>query len=284
MKITKLKTILILLFAFDSLFAQQFEFQDAIGKFRQASSFYISASGIIYVTDAANDQIYSLDTLGNILKTTGGYGWNESAFDEPVDVFATPLNVYVTDKNNHRIQRFDRDLNFISFLSTKDGENKEAGFGYPLSCSVSNQGDMYILDSENQRILKFDLFGNFIQNFGGFDAGIYQLKNPRAIAVNSRNLIVALDESGLVIFDAFGNGIGKIALDEDLISLRIIFDNLVINSSDKIFILDPRSDGDQLKEIEVDTEFKDLVSSLIYNDKLYILTAKEILIFSANNI
>lgn len=283
MKILHLKILFVLFFYFNFISAQQFEFVKAIGKFKQASSFYISASGIIYVADGAANQIYSLDTLGNFFKTTGGYGWSEEAFDEPVDIFATPLNVYVTDKNNHRIQQFDRNLNFISSLSTRDSGNKDASFGYPLSCSVSNQGDIYILDSENRRIIKFDLFGNYIQNFGGFDAGNYQLKNPLSISVNNRNIIFVLDESGLVIFDSFGNGLGKISNHDNLVSLRIVFDNLIVNSSDKIFILDPKSDEHQLKEILVDTEFNGFVSALIYNNKLYVLTAKEILIFSANN-
>ena len=58
---------------------------------------------------------------------------------------------------------------------------------YPVSCATSNQGDLYFIDSENKRIMKFDIFGNFILNFGGFDAGKYQLSNPKQLAISSWN-------------------------------------------------------------------------------------------------
>ncbi|HSL88443.1 MAG TPA: NHL repeat-containing protein [Ignavibacteriaceae bacterium] len=273
--------LIIILIITSPISAQQVEYLNSIGKFKTASSFYISASGTIYVTDSGNDELISLDTLGNILKSTGGYGWTENAFDDPVDVFATTLNVYVADKNNHRVQRFDRNLNFISSLSARDKDNSAEIFGYPLGCAVSNQGDLYILDSENQRVIKFDLFGNFIQNFGGFDAGIYQLNNPKAFAVSPNNLVYVLDESGIIIFDSFGNGIGKIESADKITSIRIIFDILTINSSDGVYFQNLRSADNILSEIDI-SDFKNLtiLSSLVYNNKLYILSQKEILVLS----
>lgn len=281
MKQILFKSFIIFLSAFSIITAQQIEFVNSIGKFKSASSFYISASGIIYVTDSGNDQVTSLDTLGNVLQTTGGYGWVEAAFDEPVDVFATPLSIYVSDKNNHRIQRFDRDLNFISSLMTRERENSEYEFGYPLGCAVSNQGDIYILDSENQRVIKSDLFGNFMQNFGGFDAGNYQLNNPRSLAVSPDNKIYVLDKSGIVVFDAFGNGEGRIVIGDNLVSIRIIFDNLTVNSNNRIYRHHLRSADSTLQEFNLE-EIEDIIiiSSINYNEKLYVLTPREILIFS----
>lgn len=259
---------------------QQVELINSIGKFNNASSFHISASGIIYVADTGTDQITSLDTLGNILRTNGGYGWSEGAFDEPSDIFATPLSVFVADKNNHRIQRFDRDLNFISSLSTRQRENFEARFGHPTGCVVSNQGDLYILDSENLRIIKFDLFGNFIQNFGGFDAGDFQLSKPVSLAVSSDNFIYVCDEPDVLIFDSFGNGVGRIKSDEQFNSVRILFNQLTLTSRKKVFSANLRISQRDLNEIILaDYDIEDIISSIVFNNKLYILTAKEILIF-----
>lgn len=266
------------------IIAQTFEYHSSIGKFRKASSFYISASGIIYITDSGSNQVTSLDTLGNVLESTGGYGWAEETFDDPVDVFATPLSIYVADKNNHRIQRFDRNLNFISSLSTRNRENEEAKFGYPLSCTVSNQGDLYILDSENQRVVKFDLFGNFVQNFGGFDAGNYQLNKPKSMAVSPDNTLYIIDESGIVIFDSFGNGIGRIELNVKPVALRIIFDDLSFNSDNRIFNYHLRSESTEILEVMfAGIEIKDIRSSFIYNQRLYILVPDKILIFTSAN-
>ena len=165
-------------------YSQGFIYSSSIGKFKDASSFCITSAGFIYVTDSGTNEVYKLDTLGNVLKYAGGYGWDDGMFDNPSDVYANPLSVYVCDKNNHRVERFDKDLNYIWQLNTRNSDTTGQRFGYPLGCAVSRQGDLYILDSENKRIVKFDLFGNFALNFGGYDAGIYSLVNPKKIAVS----------------------------------------------------------------------------------------------------
>lgn len=111
---------------------------------------------MIYISDFGKDEIIMIDTLGNNLKSFGGYGWDENSFDDPSDIFADPLTIYVSDKNNHSIKRFDKTLNYLSALY-KESDNSEAQFGYPVSCATSNQGDLYFIDSENKRIMKFDI-------------------------------------------------------------------------------------------------------------------------------
>ena len=107
--------MLILLFIFSSAcLPQKLIFQGQIGSFNFASSLSINSSGNLYVADTGTNEIIELDTLGNILKTIGGFGRKELSFDLPDDVFANTLNVYVADKNNDRIQIFDKDLNFLS--------------------------------------------------------------------------------------------------------------------------------------------------------------------------
>lgn len=280
----KVLKIIFLLVPFFSLTAQKAEFHSSIGKFKDASSFDISANGLIYITDKGNEQIISLDTLGNTLKTAGGFGWSEGLFDEPADVFANPLSIYIADKNNHRIQRFDRNLNFISAFSTRERENNEAKFGYPCGFALSNQGDWYILDTENNRIVKFDLFGNYIQNFGGYDAGDYRLSRPNSLALSPGNSVYVSDDSGIVIFDSFGNGIGRIGFSEQIISVRVIFDDLVFNTRQKIYHSSLRTGNDTIYEIDLsDFELPEMVSAFIYISRLYILTPKEILIFKLSH-
>jgi hypothetical protein len=265
--------------------AQSFEFVKSFGEFERATSFYITAAGFIYVTDTDLDEAFKIDTLGNLIKSFGGYGWSDNSFDDPIDIYADPLTIYITDMNNHKIKRFDKNLNFISALYKRESENQEEQFGYPLSCASSNQGDLYILDSENNRVVKLDIFGNFIQNFGGFDAGKYQLKNPKSLAVSSNSNIFVLDDMDLIVFDQYGNGIGKLTTEINLNTIRILFDQVTINSDDEILFADLKNS--ELKFIKLELsgieDFPEIVSSIIFSDKLYVLTPQTILIFQKFN-
>lgn len=279
----KLIHYIILFFITSSLcFSQQFNYKRSIGEFKDASSFYINSAGIIFVTDDITDEVYQLDTLGNVIESIGGYGWDESAFDDPVDVFADPLKVLVADKNNNRIQRFDKNLNFIYQIYTRDSDNEEERFGYPVSAVTSNLGDVFILDSENKRILKFDPFGKFIQTIGGYDYGKFTLNNPKKLAISMKNNIYVIDDNYVYIYDNYGTGIDKFEINEEMISIRIIFNWLTLNSKEKIYFTDLRSKDKTLNEAILSGFDKnyEIVSALIFNGKLYVLTNKSILIFS----
>lgn len=277
----KIYISVLILFFTESLFPQYYYYEIAFGKFKSASSFHINPSGHIFVTDNVTHEVYKLDTLGNLLKSNGGFGWDDAAFDEPADVFATDLSVFVADKNNHRIQRFDRDLNFISKLVRRESTNRNEIFGYPMGVTTSNQGDLFILDSENNRVLKFDLFGNFVTDMGGFDAGNYVLTKPKRIAISRNNNIFVLDKNGLIIFDFFGNGIGKIETGEEFTNIRIIFNYLTINDTKNVWISDLRSSESTLKILNLSgyDELKEIRSSFLFNNKLYVLSRNEIVVY-----
>ena len=274
-------TFLILAIKF---FPQSFEFQTSFGEFSSASSFYITSSGFIYVVDYNQDEMIMLDTLGNELKNYGGYGWDENSFDDPADVFADPLSVYIADKNNHTIKRFDKNLNYISSLNKRESSYNEEQFGYPISCATSNQGDLYFIDSENKRVMKFDVFGNFITSFGGLDAGKYQLKNPIQLAINSTNNIFIIDDEAIVVFDHYGNGISRFDLSYQPTSIRIIFDQLVVCSETEIYHSNLKSNEAKLNKLIVTGYDVDkIISALLVNSKLYVLSDKTINVFAKIN-
>jgi len=274
-------TLLIFLFGILS-FPQKYQLATKIGDFVNASSFYVNSAGFIYISDISTDEITVLDTLGNVVLNIGGFGWRQSSFDNPADVYADALKVYVADKNNHRIQRFDKNLNFNFQILTRQSEIEQERFGYPLSAVMSNLGDIFILDSENSRIIKFDIFGNFLQNFGGYDYGNYALQKPVQLAVSMQNNIFVIDGNQIIMFDQYGNGTGKVTGIEEFTSIRIIFEWLTVTSEDKIYLANLRSPEMSLREVlleGIEDKFE-IVSALIYNNKLFVLSKKEILIFN----
>ena len=276
-----MKLVLSLLIFTTVSFTQSYELVNKFGDFKNASSFYIDPAGYIYVTDINTDEVSAMDTSGTVLKKIGGYGWSASSFDKPVDIFADALKVFVADKNNHRIQRFDKNLNFNFQIYTRDSDVEAERFGYPLSAVMSNQGDVFILDSENSRIVKFDIFGNFIQNFGGYDYGNFALQKPRQLAVSSKNDIYVIDGKQIIIFDQYGNGIGRVDGHEEFTSIRIIFNWLSVTTKGNIYVGNLNSPELNLKqvilnEIEGNTE---LVSCFVFNNRLYLLSRKKIFVY-----
>jgi len=259
--------------------AQSFLFQNEIGSFNSAYAFSINPSGFIYVSDVAENEIIKLDTLGNSLKTFGGYGFDNNSFDFPIDITATTLNVYVADKFNDRIQIFDKDLNYISSLSANSIENDFYKFRYPSGTGISSQGDIFLIDSDNSRILKFTSTGKFLTEIGSRESGDFALQNPRALSIID-NKILVIDNNFLLIYDLFGNNISKLKFQEQLININSSFSGISLCSQKMIYYSLSKNNLQSLEFKIFDPQIEDLITDcLIFNQKLYLLTPKKILIY-----
>lgn len=268
--------ILFIFSAASSLFCQAV-YVGEIGRFSSASAFSYNPAGFFFITDAYTNELIKIDTSGRRSTDIGGYGWQEASFDNPVDVFANTLNVYVADKNNNRIQIFDKDLNYLTSFSVS-GPREEA-FGYPLSCCVSTIGDLFILDGENKKIIKFDQNGRFLLQFGSYDSGEYFLSEPGTLTITADNKIVVQDDESLVFFDQFGTGLSRLNVGE-MSNINVTFNYLVFNSAKKVFYADLRSDAPKVIEITLpEIESEDIVEGIRIGNKLFLLTPKNILIF-----
>lgn len=282
MKIKYVSLCLLCILLFNKyLFAQEYLYVNSIGDFKDASSFSVTSGGIFYVSDAGSNEIFKIDSAGNILKYAGGYGWDDGLFDNPSDVYANLLSVFVCDKNNNRVERFDKDLNYISQLNTHNASDNNMRFGYPTACVVSQQGDLFILDSENKRIVKFDLFGNFILNFGSYDAGAFALVDPLKLALDNNNNLYVLDRNRIVVFDQYGNGLNIIKENQPLDGIQIIFNHLCVNNDSVTYSAYLNKNDLSLTRINIsgNDEIQKIVSSLIFNGKLYLLTPKKIFVY-----
>lgn len=271
--------LILLLFTYSIIKPQSFLYDMEIGSFNSAYSFSINPAGFLYVSDASSNEIIKLDTLGNVIKTIGGYGWNNASFDFPSDVFATTLNVYVADKFNDRIQIFDKDLNFISSLSSNSIDNELYNFRYPTGIGVSEQGDMFLLDSDNSRILKFSSSGKFILQIGNYEAGNFALTNPKVFTVIN-NKIFVIDNQRLLIFDLYGNNISTRNLDFIPVNINSTFYGITINSSNKIYYSFLKNKNLTIEFNVFEPKINEVITdSLIFNNKLYILTSNKIFIY-----
>ena len=275
-----LRTIILILIAQLCISAQDLGNGIRLGKFAHASSFDIMPGGSILVCDTEKNELIKLSPDGNTIKSVGGYGWDGENFDNPVHVFATTLNVYVSDLNNHRIQIFDKDLNYLSEFKSRDSDSESETFAYPKSCVVSNQGDIFVLDGDNQRVLKYDLSGRFLQEIGNTDSGEYALNSPASLAVSAASKLFVPDNSAIKIFDLFGTGLLKFSVGFDVAAIRIRNNYISINSPTKIEFLDLSNSAEKLKEFTPGFGNNEIiVESIITDNFIYILTSNYIIKF-----
>ena len=74
-------------------------------------------------------------------------------------------NVYVTDMDNHRIQKFDSDGNFITKWGSEGDGDGQFSIVTP-GVDVDSSGYVYVIDKEGANVQKFDSDGNFITKWG----------------------------------------------------------------------------------------------------------------------
>jgi DNA-binding beta-propeller fold protein YncE len=244
-------------------------------------------NGTIYILDADENKVSLFTNLQNAPITIGGFGWSSSSFDKPTGVATDGVNIYISDFGNHRIQRFDRDLNYISSLSTRDTSDVISRFGYPLDVALSEFGDMFILDGENIRVMKFNAQGSFERSFGDINAGKGKLQNPiRLIATNSR--IFVGDKNKVIVFDYFGNYLGSIGegIINNLNGFTMLTNGLLVASNDTIWwftregALQKSSSLDNIIFEERINQIQDVACN---GKQLFILSPHKIHVFKMSN-
>jgi len=168
--------------------------------------------GHLFVVDTGNNRIVKFDQTGKVVLTVGGFGWEIEQFDRPLDVTAkTGLDVFIADYNNERIERYDKDLHFLSSFSSTPSLTENLQFGFPTGVDISKHGELFICDNENNRILKVDTFGEPVLSFGDFSWGEGQLQAPVKIEISRDDKVYVSDKEAarIVVFDYYGNFLAR---------------------------------------------------------------------------
>lgn len=173
----------------------------------------LDPDGNLHLADTGNHRIIKCDPQGRLLREVGGFGFGNEQFDRPVDLWAgNGLDVFVADYNNQRLQRYDKDLNFISSYASDVSLEENLQFGYPAAVALSSQGELVVADHEFKRLLRFDAFGKPKASFADFNWGEGGLDRPAKILISNRGEIFVSDSvrNAVMIYDAFGNFTGKL--------------------------------------------------------------------------
>lgn len=178
------------------------------GEFIEPAALQVSGEGIIFIVDTGNNRIQLLSLDGKVLDTIGGFGFEPDQFDHPGDIWVRSLiNIYVSDYNNQRVQRYDRRMNYISSLENNPAFDTEFQFREVLSCAVNSQQELFLLDSGDKKIIKFNREALPERIFGSYESGEGMLEAPQQLDLIGADLLAVSDagRKNVLIFDYFGN-------------------------------------------------------------------------------
>jgi DNA-binding beta-propeller fold protein YncE len=107
-------------------------------------------------------------------------------------------NLYVTDTNNNRIEKFSSDGKFLSKWGTYGSSPGQLNL--PTGIAIDSSGNIFVTDQSNNRIQEFDGLENYVKEF--------QLSQlfPRGLAVDSTGNIYFTEPARDILVKLANNG------------------------------------------------------------------------------
>ncbi|WP_247235524.1 NHL repeat-containing protein [Telluribacter sp. SYSU D00476] len=180
----------------------------------------VDAAGNIYIADRGNHRIRKVAANGVITTIAGngaagfsgdGGAADRSSLQSPTSVVVDKAgNLYIADRDNHRIRRINARDNKISTLAGTgtagfQGDGRaatSASLNAPTGVAVDAAGNLYIADKDNHRVRKVatngvitTMAGNGTLGYNGdaMPAANARLNSPTAVAVDAAGNIFIVD-------------------------------------------------------------------------------------------
>ncbi|WP_124245588.1 NHL repeat-containing protein [Cyclonatronum proteinivorum] len=151
----------------------------------------------IFIIEQGRHRLLVLDLQGRRVDSLGVRGRSNYRFDRPSAIDATNgLQLYIADRNNARIQLFDRRLSYLSTITPDSDRAGSNDFFRPGAVAVTAFGDVFAADSDAGALLRFDQNGRLQQRTDLRDT---ELMLPlRDLLVHDESLFVLESGRGLV--------------------------------------------------------------------------------------
>ncbi len=210
-----------------------------------------------------------LISSGEIVRHTGGFGQSGESFTEPVDLITHNLQVWVCDRYENAVKRFDYRLNILGIDNVSSTDYDPF---YPDLITADPFGKAHILSRQYGQLLSLDnSFQSLIDlNQYGIDGQcIIDLKTD-----NAGNIALLTCENEIIIFNRFGRKsyTSLIQIIDPIQIIRWSNDWVVINNQGEMETLS--GDNYYLPFREDET----VMDADIYFQQLIILTNQRILV------
>ncbi len=278
--------ILLVLFLFTSYHspAQNISFKivkiDTIIKF--PSSIIATPDDDFFILSTQENVIIKLDKSGFLIKQIGGKGWGNLNFDKPTSFFTNDgLNIYVTDLYNNRIQRFNKNLDYLNSFSF---DNFVSNIKYPSLIGIDKFSNLIVFDTENKRFYKYSKETKLETTFGELEFSDLQSSYPKKIAFDSKNNIYILTDYSIYVYSNWGFLLKEIKFDKFISSFFIFDDRLFLWVNDDLmeYIRENNIIKYDLEDFKyISKNFRDIS---INNKNVFILTDEAIVIFPKDKV
>ncbi len=156
-----------------------------------SSSAPFTSSGDIFVVEGAGSMagVIKWNREGKTLKSVCGEGTNIKQFKSPrgIKIGGANNHLYVCDRDNHRIQVFDLDLNFLRCIQLQDFGYKFAYRPKPNDIAFDQDGNMFITDLANNCIHRLTSSEEYVMTFSeSLEGG---LMGPECVAVDTSGFL-----------------------------------------------------------------------------------------------
>ena len=160
---------------------------DDVGHFNQPTDVAWDRDGNIYVADGyGNSRVLKFDKYGRRLLGWGMKGTGPGQFDTPHTIVVDGDLVYVGDRENARIQIFDREGRL----------QRQWSLGHPFAFAMAPNHILYMADAMAGRILKIDSQGKVLGRFTEPPPGEGPHFDPHQIALGPDGSIFTAEVVG----------------------------------------------------------------------------------------
>ncbi len=179
-------------------------------------AFFLSACAAVVA--CAGSPALALESYEFVAKW-GSAGSGDGQFSNPEGIDNYDTTLYVADRNNNRVQKFNLDGDFVSKFGISGAGDGQLNDPAGIYCDVGNSR-VYVADRNNNRIQKFITTGSFVLAIGSSGSGDGQFYHPMSVAkmppisgdysaYQSKVYVTDTDNNRIQIFTTDGTFFGK---------------------------------------------------------------------------
>ena len=158
-------------------------------QFNKPSDVAFGSDGEFYISDGyINTRVMKFTPEGKLLKSWGTPGQGPGEFDLPHSIIVDARGrVLVGDRNNNRIQVFDR-----------EGKHLESWTGFaPYGLAFNHDGVLYVATGEEHDVLRLDASGQVERRWGRKGSAVGEFNLPHMLAFDAIGNLYVAEVGGL---------------------------------------------------------------------------------------